>query len=264
MSPTQGYVLGMVETRSTVEVLGIVVPIATRAEALRAIESLGDAQDHALVAYVNAHTLNLSVGDPAYRRLLQGADLLLNDGSGIAMAARLKGKRFPDNLNGTDMNRQILELCARKGWSAYFLGSLPGVAEAAADRLAARIPGLKIVGHHHGYFSSDDDARVAEEIKVSGAEVVMVAMGNPHQERWLERNLTATGCTLGIGVGAFFDFSAERVRRAPQWMIRIGVEWVWRLGREPLRMWRRYVVGNPVFLWRVAREAWRERRGKAA
>lgn len=249
---------------ATIKVLGVRVISATAAGALAAIERLGDGQDPASVVYVNAHTLNLATKDPSYREVLCSADLVVNDGSGLAIAARLKGRRFPENLNGTDLNPRILELCSRRGWSVFFLGAAPGVAERAAQGLAVKIPGLKVAGHHHGYFSRRDDREVTEEIGASGAEVLMVAMGNPLQERWLLANLEATGCRLGVGVGAFFDFSAERVRRAPIWMSRMGVEWVWRLAQEPARMWRRYVLGNPAFLWRVVKETIRDRRGAAA
>jgi exopolysaccharide biosynthesis WecB/TagA/CpsF family protein len=174
---------------------------------------------------------------------------VLGDGAGIAIAARVQGDRFPANLNGSDFNPVILEEAAARGWPVYFLGARPGVAERAADGLRRRINALDIAGLHDGYFQ-DNDAVVAA-IKASGASVVMVAMGNPRQELWLRDHLDETGARLGVGVGAFFDFSAGQVRRAPAWMNRMGIEWLYRLAQEPARMWRRYIVGNPVFLWRV-------------
>lgn len=236
-----------------IEILGVPVAKAARDEALRAVEAAAEAGP-ALVGYVNAHTLNLAARDQDYRRLLVNADVVLNDGSGVSIAARMKRDRFPQNLNGSDFNPAILELAARRGWPVYFLGAGPGVADEAAAKLTQRIGGLVIAGCRDGYFPRSKDAAVAESIKASGAQVVMVAMGNPLQERWLRDNLAATGCRLGVGVGAFLDFSAQRVKRAPAWMNRFGIEWIYRLLQEPGRMWRRYVVGNPVFLWRVAAE----------
>lgn len=240
---------------STIEILGVPILQASSEQALASIERAATEHPPALVAYVNAHTLNLASTDSSYREILCSADVVLNDGAGVGIAGRLRKSPFPENLNGSDLNPKILELAARKGWSVYLLGAHPGVASQAAEKLRTKISGLDVVGTHDGFFSRSEDARVAEEIRVSGADVVMVAMGNPLQERWLAQNLRATGCQLGVGVGAFFDFSAERVRRAPAWMNRFGVEWLWRLALEPGRLWRRYVVGNPVFLWRVAREA---------
>ena len=236
---------------ATIEILGVPVARLTATEALQRIEGLYERDKPALVAYVNAHTLNLASRDAGYRAVLDKADLVLNDGSGVALAARINGARFPENLNGSDFNPRIVELAANRGWPVYLLGSGPGVAERAAERLSALYPGLKIAGTHGGYFPPEAAGAVAEAVRETGAGLVMVAMGNPLQELWLSRYLEATGARLGVGVGAFFDFTTGQVPRAPAWMNRWGIEWVYRLAQEPARMWRRYVVGNPAFLWRV-------------
>ncbi|MGH2754820.1 MAG: WecB/TagA/CpsF family glycosyltransferase [Actinomycetota bacterium] len=237
---------------SNIEILGVPVFRGTTDEALELVEQAWE-NGPALVAYVNAHTLNLACSDPEYRALLRKAAVVLNDGAGVALAARLHGDRFPENLNGSDFNPAIVELAARKGWAVYFLGAGPVTAKIAAEILGERIPGLKVVGTHDGFFPRSEDDDVAQEIRNTGADVVMVAMGNPLQEKWLERHLSATGARLGVGVGAFFDFSAGTVPRSPAWMNTLGIEWVWRLWQEPRRLWRRYLVGNPLFLWRVLR-----------
>lgn len=238
----------------SIEILGVRVVTLSADEALAQIEAAAE-QPPGLIAYVNAHTLNLASASPSYKALLQSADLVLNDGSGVSIAARMKGRRFPENLNGSDFNPKILELAARKRWKVYLLGAGPGVADEAAAKLKARIPGLDVVGTRDGYFDRSNDHEVAAAIAATGADLLMVAMGNPLQEEWLAANLEATGCKLGVGVGAFFDFSAERVKRAPAWMNRWGIEWIYRILQEPGRLWRRYVVGNPAFLWRVFRES---------
>jgi len=240
----------------SVTVLGVRVARLTAQQALDEIERL-HAAGPALVAFANAHSLNLAVDDPGYAELLNGAELMLNDGSGLAIAARWRGAPFPENLNGTDFTPRVLELAARRGWRVHLLGGRPGVAERAAALLTSRIDGLDVVGTGDGYFDRDDPAAVGavvEGIRALDVDVLLVAMGNPLQERWLAEHLTSTGAAIGVAVGAFFDFTAGDVRRAPAWMRRVGVEWVWRLGLEPGRMWRRYVLGNPRFLLRVARE----------
>ena len=239
-----------------IEVLGVPVFKGTAAEALALVERVATGGP-ALVAYVNAHTLNLACRDRAYFELLRDAPVVLNNGAGLSIAARMQGERFPENLNGSDLNPAIAELAARKGWRVYFLGAHPGTAARAAEILAERTPDLKVAGTGDGFFPRSDDAAVAAAIKETGADVVMVAMGNPLQERWLAANLEASGAMLGVGVGAFFDFTAGNVPRAPAWMNRVGIEWIWRLGQEPRRMWRRYLVGNPLFLWRVAKRRFR-------
>lgn len=237
----------------TIEVLGIPVAKLEPPAALERIAAIYDAGEPALVAYANAHTLNLASSDPAYADVLRRAAIVLNDGSGIALAARIGGDRFPANLNGSDFNPAILGLAAGKGWPVYFLGAKPGVAERAAAAMRQRYSALIVAGCRDGYWAPSESDRVAADIQASGATLVMAAMGNPLQEKWLDEHLAATGARLGVGVGAFFDFAAGEVPRAPAWMNRWGIEWVFRLAQEPKRLWRRYVVGNPLFLARVLR-----------
>ncbi|MEA2434591.1 MAG: hypothetical protein QOG54_2048 [Actinomycetota bacterium] len=238
---------------STIEILGVPVARLDATEALQRIERLYDRETPALVAYVNAHTLNLASRDAGYRAVLNKSDLVLNDGSGVGLAARIKGSSFPENLNGSDFNPRIVELAAAKGWPVFLLGAGAGVAERAGAELTHRYPGLVVAGTREGFFPPEAASGVAEAVRASGAGLVMVAMGNPLQELWLSRYLEASGARLGVGVGAFFDFTVGVVPRAPAWMNRLGIEWVYRLIQEPARMWRRYLVGNPAFLYRVIR-----------
>lgn len=237
---------------SSIDLLGVPIDRLNRREALEAVAGLYERPEPALCVYVNAHTLNLAAKDPAYRKLLTDADLVLNDGSGVALGARIQGSRFPENLNGSDLNPSIVELAAQRGWPVFFLGGHPGVAGRAAGSLKDRFPSLEVAGTADGYF--DDPEGIAGEIRAAGTGLLMVAMGNPLQEMFLRDHLAATGARLGIGVGAFFDFTAGVVPRAPAWMNKAGIEWVYRLAQEPKRMWRRYVVGNPAFLGRVLRQ----------
>jgi exopolysaccharide biosynthesis WecB/TagA/CpsF family protein len=206
------------------------------------------------LCYVNAHSLNLAYRDDSYRDALSRAHLVLNDGIGIELAARMRGREFPENLNGSDFTLRLLSCAAENGWKVYLYGGQPGVADTARKRLCESIEGLQIVGVLDGY-DERPPKEIVWEIRMSRADVVIVALGQPQQELWLDKHLAATGCHLGVGVGAFFDFISGRVVRAPQWMNRLGIEWLFRLVQEPGRLWRRYVVGNPVFLWR----AWRLR-----
>lgn len=239
-----------------VRVLGVPLVRVDAGGALRAIERSSETFPPALVMFANAHTLNLAWKDPSYRAILDGASLVLNDGIGIQLAARMRGVRFPENLNGSDLNPRLLDLAAQRRWSVFLLGAAPGVSDMAAERLVERVPGLRIAGTHHGYFDDAESDSVVRRIAQTQATVLLVAMGNPRQEVWLARHLVETGCRVGIGVGAFFDFTAGRQKRAPAWMNRLGVEWMYRLLHDPGRLWRRYVVGNPLFLIR----AWRTRK----
>jgi exopolysaccharide biosynthesis WecB/TagA/CpsF family protein len=236
-----------------VRILGVPVYRGDVRGAVGEIERAYNERTPAVIAYVNAHTLNLAWRDEEYRRILNSAAVVLNDGIGIQLAARMRGTTFPENLNGSDLNPRILELAAERGWRVFLLGAEPGVAEHAAAIFGRRMPSLQVAGLHHGFPRADED--VLTTIRDADVDLILVAMGNPLQEKWLSRNLGRTGARLGVGVGAFFDFTTGAQRRAPAWLNRIGLEWVFRLVREPKRMWRRYVIGNPLFLWR----AWKTR-----
>jgi N-acetylglucosaminyldiphosphoundecaprenol N-acetyl-beta-D-mannosaminyltransferase len=206
------------------------------------------------LCYVNAHSLNLAYRDKSYGDALSRAHLVLNDGIGLDLAARMRGRSFPENLNGSDFTLRLLTLAAKKEWRVYLYGGQPGVAATARLRLCDAIDGLKVVGVSDGYGQRRAE-EIVDDIRAASADVVIVALGQPEQELWLDTHLDDTGCHLGVGVGAFLDFVSGRVVRSPHWMNRLGIEWLFRLAQEPGRLWRRYLVGNPLFLWR----AWRLR-----
>lgn len=237
-----------------IAVLGVPVLGGAPDAALAEIEAAALERPPVTVGFANAHTLNVAATDAGYRELLERFDFVLNDGAGVALAARMHGRRFAANLNGSDFTPRILERCAARGWSVFMLGGLPGVAEEAAGNLWRDIAGLRIAGTRHGYFDSDEAEDVVAAIRASEADVLLVALGNPRQESWLEEHLVDTGARIGVAVGAFLDFAAGRVPRAPARLNRLGVEWLYRLVQEPGRLWRRYILGNPRFVARVAWE----------
>ncbi|MCP2333273.1 WecB/TagA/CpsF family glycosyltransferase [Actinoalloteichus caeruleus] len=238
----------------TTSVLGVPVANLSVPDAIAETNRLLNHPEPAVLCFVNAHSANLAHRDPAYRRTLLAADLVLNDGSGVELAARLQGTRFRANLNGTDLIPLVLDLAACQSHRVFLLGGRPGVARSAASALAGRHLGLRVVGHAHGYFPPGAARSVADAVRASGADLLVLGLGSPAQELFLAAHLRRTGVRLGIAGGAFLDFAAGRVPRAPRWMREAGVEWVFRLGQEPGRLFHRYVVGNPLFLARVVRE----------
>ncbi len=207
------------------------------------------------VAFLNAHCVNLAAGNAEYRASLVSADAILPDGSGVALAARLQGTRLQANLNGTDLIPQLCQRLSLAGRSVFLVGGRPGVAAAAAAALVQDCPGLKIAGTQHGFFLPNEEADVIAAVNASGADVVLAAFGVPMQETWLERVAPQIDATLSFGVGGLFDFISGRIPRAPQTLRRLGLEWTYRLYQEPRRMWRRYIVGNPVFVARAIGQA---------
>ena len=171
------------------------------------------------------------------------------------------GSALQENLNGTDLLPYLCSLAVRKGYSLYLLGAKEGVAEAMQENLESLYPGLKIAGTHHGYFDFDAEYEsVIAHINESGADILLVAFGAPLQEKFIRNYRNILEPRLLMGVGGLFDFYSNQMPRAPLWMRQIGIEWVYRLFQEPKRMWKRYIIGNPLFLYRVWR--WKKAKGK--
>jgi len=145
----------------------------------------------------------------------------------------------------------LCEAAAREHVPIYLLGAKPGVAQATADNMVERYPNLTVAGVRDGYFNAEEEDAVVEAINESGARILLVAFGAPRQELWLEQWRDRLAPPVCMGVGGLFDFYSGRIARAPAWMREMGLEWVFRLLQEPGRMWRRYVIGNPLFLYRV-------------
>ncbi|MEM6677959.1 MAG: WecB/TagA/CpsF family glycosyltransferase [Pseudomonadota bacterium] len=229
------------------------------AETGTALTALLDAPRRMSAAFVNAHTINVAAGNDAYASTLTAADLLLPDGSGLQLAAKLTGRRFEENLNGTDLFVPLCRAAAARGLSIYLLGARPGVAEAAAERAVTLAPGLRIAGTAHGYFGPEEEDAVIQRINRSGADILLVALGVPQQDLWIAKHRARLVPRLAMGVGAQFDFWSGRVARAPLGWRRAGCEWLWRLMLEPRRLFMRYVLGNPIFVARAAKHAvlWR-------
>ncbi|MDE2385081.1 MAG: WecB/TagA/CpsF family glycosyltransferase [Alphaproteobacteria bacterium] len=206
------------------------------------------------IAFANAHCMNVAAQDPAYRWALQRASAILPDGSGMQLAAKMNGAKFVENLNGTDLFPPLMKEAAARGLGVFFFGSQPGIAQKAAKTAEGLAPGLKVTGTRHGFFTPAEEDGIIERINASGASIVLVALGVPKQDLWIARNRHRLNAELVFGVGAQFDFWSGRVSRAPGLLRKLGLEWTWRFAIEPRRMFRRYVLGNPAFILRAARE----------
>ncbi|UOR15118.1 WecB/TagA/CpsF family glycosyltransferase [Qipengyuania aquimaris] len=214
------------------------------------------------VNFINAHCVNLAITDREYRSALEESDLLLPDGVGVQIAARLAGCEVPENLNGTDLFPLICERAAIEGAGLFMLGGGPGVADAAAAWACGEWPSLRIRGTQHGYFAKEDEDAVIERINRSGAAILFVGFGVPLQEQWIARNRNRLNIPVVMGVGGLFDYYSGRIARAPAAIRAMRSEWVWRLAMEPRRLGRRYLLGNPLFIAHAFAEA-ADRRGFA-
>ncbi|RJQ29382.1 MAG: glycosyltransferase [Peptococcaceae bacterium] len=184
--------------------------------------------------------------------LINRANLVTADGVGIVWACRLAGRPVPERVTGIDLMLRLAARAAGEGWRIFLLGAAPGVAGEAAARLERRYPGLVVAGTHHGYFSPAEEPLVVAQVRRARPDLLFVALGAPKQEYWIAGNLAALGAVVVVGVGGSFDVIAGRVRRAPFWMQRLRLEWLFRLLKEPAR-WRRMLV-LPLFAWLVLKK----------
>jgi N-acetylglucosaminyldiphosphoundecaprenol N-acetyl-beta-D-mannosaminyltransferase len=206
------------------------------------------------VFFVNAHTLNLAYSDPGYRDVLDGGDFVFGDGTGVRWAARLQGVKVAENLSGTDFVPELFLATGGRGYSYFMLGSDEGTVGKAAEYARAQFPGWRLAGTHHGYLRDETiTAAAIEQINAARPNVLLVGMGNPLQERWIMANRARLKAPLCLGIGGLFDYWAGNVSRAPGWLRRLGHEWLWRLGQQPCLKAKRYLIGNPLFLWRMVR-----------
>ncbi len=203
--------------------------------------------------FMNAHCCNVHARDRSYRDAIERSNYLLPDGIGIDLAASLSGETLTANLNGTDLLPVLLAKAARMGKSVFLFGGSPGTAVKASEALTDMIPDLCIAGTRDGYAEALNDHEVIAHINNSGADVVLVALGVPKQEIWIDRHASLLNADLVMGVGAAFDFLAGNVSRAPKLVRKMRMEWVWRLAMEPRRLASRYLLGNFSFL---ARASW--------
>lgn len=234
----------------TVEILGIRIDNLSMAQALDWIRRKMRSDGQAIVCMTNSHCANVSCRNLSYHQTLRAASLNLADGVGLRIAGKLKRTPIRQNVNGTDLFPRLCAMLEGSGDSLYLLGGRPGIAKKVAEWIGKHYPATAIAGYRNGYFEPHEEDGVAEEIRRSGASVLLVAMGVPQQELWIQRNLEKTGVPVAIGVGGLFDFYSGRIPRAPAWMRETGLEWSYRLLQEPGRMWKRYLIGNWTFLAR--------------
>ena len=204
---------------------------------------------------VNAHCLNLAYENVWLRDFLNGVHIVYSDGYGAVLAARLLGHHVKERITFGDWTYPLCDLAARHGYKLFFLGSRQEVAEQAAMRLRKQFPDLQIVGTHHGYFDktpgSPENREVIAKINAAQPDILFVSFGMPLQEKWLSENWETLDASIALASGAMLDYASGLLKRPPRWMTNHGLEWLGRLIIEPRRLWKRYLLGVPVFMWRV-------------
>ncbi|WP_152054279.1 WecB/TagA/CpsF family glycosyltransferase [Tautonia marina] len=239
---------------SPTRVWGLPLAPLSRSEAAEAVAALIDAGQPSYFITANAHYAMVSHGDPTLRAINEDAAFLLADGAPLVWASRWRRAPLPERVAGSDLIYDLCAQAAARGDRVFFLGGPPGVAQAAADRLQERYPGLIVAGVACPPFrplSDTEQAALIGQIRDARPALLFVAFGQPKGERWIRQHLDELGVPVCVQVGASFEFVAGCVRRAPRWVQRIGMEWAWRIGTDPVRLGPRYARNAAFLLWMV-------------
>jgi N-acetylglucosaminyldiphosphoundecaprenol N-acetyl-beta-D-mannosaminyltransferase len=211
------------------------------------------------VVTVNASHLCMMQSDPELAAACRSGDLTVADGMSVVWALKLSGQAIPERVAGVDLMERLLEAANENGLSVYLLGAKPEVVKTLVDRIHGRFPQVKIAGYRDGYFTASDHAAIVEEIRASGADMLFIGMPSPFKETWSERYRERLAVPVIMGVGGSFDVLAGFIQRAPRWAQQWGLEWLWRLLKEPRKLWKRYLVYNSQFIWLAGREIFARR-----
>jgi N-acetylglucosaminyldiphosphoundecaprenol N-acetyl-beta-D-mannosaminyltransferase len=237
-----------------VNVLGVGISAIDLSQAIATIEGWVQRGESHYVCVTGVHGVMESQRDEALRGIHNAAGLVTPDGMPLVWLSRRRGLDHVERVYGPDL---MLACCARSpstGHRHFFYGGAPGVPEKLASRLSERYPGLIVAGGYSPPFhplTPSQDEEIVRRINEAAPDIVWVGLSTPKQERWMHEHVARVKAPALIGVGAAFDFVSGRKRQAPRWMQRSGLEWLFRLASEPRRLWRRYLVNNPVFLWKV-------------
>ena len=255
-----------VEYAPEVRILDVRIDNVSMQSAIDRIVSMLDGHRAQQGCFINPHNINQTIRMSDYKKVLAEAELVMADGYGTMLAGKILRRPVRQNLCGTDLFPRLCDELSGMGKSIYLLGSVPGAAEQVADWVRNHYPDVIIKGCDHGFFTTEEEPETVCRIAEADVDLLVVAMGVPMQELFIARNLDALNVQAAIGFGGLFDYFAGRIPRAPQWVRDVGMEWLYRLVQEPRRMWRRYLIGNGLFLARVCHErlrpsAWRPSQG---
>ncbi len=248
---------------SKVEMFGISIDNVSMIEALKIIWSWLDGSGKHFVTTPNVdHVIRLKK-DPEFAAIYKDASLVIADGMPLIWSSKLLGKPLKERVAGSDLFPLLCELSARDGRSVYFLGSMPGVAEKAAENLAKRFPGFNMAGCYSPPFgfekSEEHNELIVRKINESGADILFVALGAPKQEKWTHKYLPLLNVKAALCVGASIDFEAGVIQRAPEWMQKTGFEWLWRVFQDPKRLWKRYLIEDMPFFGMLLKEMFKRK-----
>ena len=237
----------------SISLLGVRVHRVDMEATLNIIRGFISSGNPHIIVTADASAIVIAQNDEDFRGIINNADLVTPDGAGLLKAAKLFGTPLIDRVSGVDIANNVCGMGAEDGFSIFLLGAKPGIAEMAGERLKQQYPGLKIAGTHHGYFTEAENAAIAAKVRDAGAKVLLVGLGIPRQEKWIRDHLSELGVCMAMGVGGSFDVLSGQIRRAPVWMQRHGLEWVYRLAKDPKKITKVATLPRFVMLVLIGR-----------
>ena len=232
-----------------IDILGVKVDSVTMAQAVAQVEGYMDERKNVLIATANAEMIMRATHDTELKDILNDAALVVPDGAGTVWAAHHLGYEMPERVAGYDLAQELMRIAPSKKQKVFFFGSAPGVAEKAKAKAEELYPGIEIVGTRDGYFKPEDEPAIIEEIKAAQPDLLLAALGVPKQEKWLNAHLKELGVPVAIGVGGTLDVMAGVMKRAPYWMQKAKLEWLFRGLLQPKRAGR--LMALPKFVLKV-------------
>jgi N-acetylglucosaminyldiphosphoundecaprenol N-acetyl-beta-D-mannosaminyltransferase len=257
-SHAQNTAAGLVDVyrKKQANVLGVSFFSGTMDEALQKLDALVQSKQPHHVAFINAHCLNVAYKNNEYKKVLNSCSSVFADGIGAKIGAKMLGYKVEENVNGTDM----FPLLAQKPYRIYLFGGSPEVAAAALKNARAINGEAEFIGSSDGFFKERSEKELLAELAALKPDLLLVALGVPKQEMWINEHLNDLPGCVAIGVGGLLDFVSGRIPRAPLWMRKCNIEWCYRLYNEPVRLFKRYIIGNPLFIARVFQDKlWRKK-----
>ncbi len=235
--------------RETVNILGVNIDKITAKDALCKAEEFANSEGVSVIYTPNPEIVMAAYEDEEFKAVLNSSDMCVPDGIGVVYGARMTGNPLPERVAGFDLAKGLIEKLSKTGGSVFLFGSKPGIAELAGENLVREYPGIKIAGTHDGYFKESDEGQIVQQINASNANLLLVCLGAPKQEKWIYKHRDSLSVNLCIGAGGSLDVFAGEANRAPEIFIKLNLEWFYRLLKQPSRIGR--FMALPKFIMAV-------------
>ena len=239
----------------TIDFLGIKVNALTKDELVRKILEFSVIGRHKMITYLNAHCLNIAFKDEEYKRILNLSDVVYADGIGVVLVSKFLGNPLPERVNIFDFFDLLFREITNRKLGLYFLGAKEITVRKAVDNLKKKFSSIMVLGFHHGYFQDIEEREIIDEINNLKPNILIIGMGVPKQEKWAYYHLNKLEVSLCWMAGGMFENLSGALKNPPKWISHIGFQWLYRLFQEPKRLWRRYLIGNFIFVYRILK--WR-------